>query len=663
MISRRQTQIYNPKGQCMRVTLLITLLFFSTISFAQNPDSLYSLSMDAYDDKDYALSAKYFSELIIVKGFDMSNRRLYNGACSFALNGDIQQSLKILEYLAKEKFYSNLSHIQSDGDLITLHDSQRWKTLLTTIAANKESEPKRNRVMITKELMAARKILQVDAGNLWGIPLWNDKLLVIDYDFTVHTFKKLDNANQDSLLYYKPVIDDSLSFTNTTQQFEGEEYATVVLHAVDDSSSTIIHELFHLAHLKDQTLRADPVTYLDDYEARVLLRLEYQALRNALRAIDRQEQNQIEQFVNDAFLFRKERQSKYKEYLQSELELETVEGLANYTGIILSRYKNKYRQAINEIEFREAAETYTRPFPYATGPAYGLIFDYLKLDWRVGFDDVYNFLEIYESQYLNKPLEFSIADLKSAQLRNNYSDIDHQEQERKAEQQRLTNFYVDLFYDNPTLRVPIPKGYSMTFNMNGTMVLDEKDIVYSWLKGEATDKSQFGSFTTLPGKDQLGSGGILRIEEYNELVFPRPERMDGNKISSFNYEMTLNDGWKLEAVNDRGDMRIIAAATSVQRLRIDVNGDGLIDEACGWYQDSLFVASVKIASEMDDIMERRFSFPLENSEKQHAFCGRDIVMSSEMIDNTPVVKLSDGMCDAIRLMWDAKSEKVGANRN
>ncbi|MEL6821666.1 MAG: hypothetical protein AAFP70_07900 [Calditrichota bacterium] len=517
--------------------------------------------------------------------------------------------------------------------------------------------------MITKELLAAKKVLEEDAGKLWGVPLWNERVLVIDYDFNVHTFKSMENAKKDSLLYYKPVTNNSLSFTNTIQPFEGEEFATIVLHAVDDSSATIIHELFHLVHLKDQTLRADPVNYLDEYDARILLRLEFQALRTALRAIDSQDQKQIVQSIKDAVLFRKERQTRYREHLQSELELETVEGLANYTGIFLSRYKNKYRQAIKEIDFRESAETYTRPFPYATGPAYGLIFDYLNLEWRDGLTKVYNYLTIYEALFLQRTLEYDPADFRSAKLRNNFNEIERQEKERRAEQQRLTNYYVDLFYDKPTLRVPVPKGYSMTFNMNGTMALDSEDIVYSLLKGSAADENQFGSFTTLPGKDQLGKGGILLIDEFNELVFPQPEKIDGNRISSFSYEMTLNEGWKVESVNDRGDMRIIPDESSVQRLRIDLNSDGQIDEAWGWYQDSLFVTSVEIASEMDAIEEKRFSFPLESSADQNGFCGEKIMMSSEIIDNISVIKLSDGICDPIRLRWEVKVEGVRISQN
>ncbi|MGH1366744.1 MAG: TPR end-of-group domain-containing protein [Calditrichia bacterium] len=651
----------------MRTLVLFSLLLFSSsISFAQNPDSLYSLSMDAYDAGDYAASAKHFSKLVILKGFEMSNRRLYNGACALALNGDNGQALKILEYLAAEKFYSNLSHIQKDGDLKDLHNSPRWKALLGQVKANKDSAPERNRTNIIKALQAAKEILQNDGGALWGEPLWNENVLVIDYDFNVYSIKPFEGSvTEDSALFYKLVTDNSLSFTNTTQQFLGEEYATVVINAIDDSSSTIIHELFHLAHLRDMKLKADPITYLDNYDARIWLRLEYEALRNALGAIDlKADKQQVMQFVNDAFRFRRIRQEKYSDYLDLELQLETVEGLANYTGIILSSYKNKYEHAIKEIDFRESAETFTRPFPYATGPAYGLLFDYLNVAWRVGFADVYNFLDIYESQVLKKKLRYDGSGFQAARLRNNFATIEQEEIARKENQQQLTNFYIDLFYDKPTLKVAVPKGYSMSFNMNGTMVLNKEDIVYSWLKGEHMENTQFGSFATLSGKDQLGLGGILRIEDYNELVFPQPTSIVGDTIRGFNYEMTLNPGWKVAKVNEKGDMRIILEATDIQRLTTDINKDGLNDDVAGWHQDSLFVVTVKVASEMDDISEFRFSFPLGDSMSQNALCGKQITMESEVIgDGQKVVKLSDGLCDAIRLVWSSSSEMIDVRRN
>ncbi len=68
---------------------------------------------------------------------------------------------------------------------------------------------------------------------------------------------------------------------------------------------------------------------------------------------EKEKKSLIEIYVNDAMLFRKIRQSKYKEFLENELEIETSEGLANYTGLILSTYPNKYQKAIREINMRE----------------------------------------------------------------------------------------------------------------------------------------------------------------------------------------------------------------------------------------------------------------------------------------------------------------------
>ncbi|MFV0387731.1 MAG: hypothetical protein ACK5NT_03160, partial [Pyrinomonadaceae bacterium] len=60
-------------------------------------------------------------------------------------------------------------------------------------------------------------------------------------------------------------------------------------------------------------------------------------MRNCLDAIDhKKKKSEISQYLEDALRYRKLRQTKYKVFLEKELELETLEGLANYTGFKLS---------------------------------------------------------------------------------------------------------------------------------------------------------------------------------------------------------------------------------------------------------------------------------------------------------------------------------------
>ena len=237
-------------------------------------------------------------------------------------------------------------------------------------------------------MFKAKEILLSENGKLWGENIWSDNILVLGFDNTIYTTKPLqDSKTNDSIIYYKNIPKNILGFSNAAQKYNGKEYAVVLTNYLDDNSATIIHELFHVLQHKYINLDGNPIQYLDNYDAREWLRLEYQALRNSLNFIDKQaSKSKIDKYIKDALLFRKLRQTKYQEFLEKEIEIETSEGLANYTGFILSTYQNKYQKVIREIDQREKAETYTRPFPYATGPAYGLIFDYLKLDWKQGLD-------------------------------------------------------------------------------------------------------------------------------------------------------------------------------------------------------------------------------------------------------------------------------------
>ncbi len=437
-----------------------------------------------------------------------------------------------------------------------------FTTILQFGFAQETEKPLKNRQNIQSKLLEAKALLQKDNGKLWGKPIWNDSTIVIDFDNSIYSFIKLPNSKTDNdTLHYKTMEPNSLVFVNTTQKYEGREYATVLNNYLDDESATVIHELFHLLQMKSRKLKGNPIEYLDETNARILLRLEYQALKNALKAIsEKRKIDEVKSYLKDAVLFRKERQKQYAKYLNDELEIETLEGLANYTGFALSSYENKYEKAIEEINQREGAKTYTRPFPYATGPAYGLLFDYLNTSWRKGLDKIYNFAEIYEVMILKSKLIITKSNLESAKSRNNFNEINKQEMEHESEQKKLTAYYTDLLLNKPTLKVALAdiEHYGRTFNMNGTLTLNDKGMVYSSIKGRDKSGKNFGNFATVEGKNQLGKAGILSFDQDGKtyFVFPLPSKIEGRKITSEFYEIELNPDWKVVKQND-GNMEIV----------------------------------------------------------------------------------------------------------
>ena len=552
-----------------KIILLLALLLFSIFVQAQERDvnQIFQSAIAAYELKDYEKSVDEFSQVVeLVKGIEnLSDYALFLGACIFAnYDNNVERTFSILNYLVEERLYSDLERIENQPEFQKLHNTNKWKNVIAKVAENKETLPFRNRENIKSKLLEAKKILEDDNGKHWGYQIWNDSLIVIDYDNTIYSLLELtDSKTEDNILYYKTIEPNILAFVNTTQKYEDRQYATVLSNYLTDRSSTIIHELFHLLQFKFRDFNGNPVDYLDETDARILLRLEYQALRNTLNAIiEGKNIDEIKIYLQDAVIFRKERQSQYTEYLTNELEIETLEGLANYTGFALSSYDNKYQQAIDEINQREAAQTYTRPFPYATGVAYGLIFDYLSLEWKKGLDKICNFAEIYETEVLKSGLEINEKLLEQTKGRNNFEKIYGQEKAREENQRKLIDYYTELLINNPTLKVAVTdiNTYGRTYDMNSTLTLKDKHIVYSNINGTdaSEEKINFGNFSITEGKGRLGEAGVLSYEKdgINYFVFPLPKEINGAKIIGEFYEIELNPNWKIIEHSD-GNMEIV----------------------------------------------------------------------------------------------------------
>lgn len=538
--------------------LSLTLMFMAQELFSQAKKSAYTLAMEAYHAKDYTNAASQF-RLHLLQGKErVSNSQLYDGACILALQGDVPLSIELLRYLAEKRYYSNFDHLSGDTDLQSLHTIPEWPVILKQVEQNKRTLPERTRARAGKELLKAKALLEKDNGELWGENFWTENIIVLGNDNTVYALYPMEGSTTvDSVIYTKTIAKNVLSQTNTAQVFEGKRHAVVLTSYLNDSCTTIIHELFHVHQFKKASFLGDPVPYLDQHDARELLRLEYAALRQALEAIiSGRKMSMVNKYVQDALLFRKIRQQKYSSYLDKELQIETLEGLANYTGFALSTWSNKYEKAIREINSREQAETYTRPFPYATGLAYGLLFDFLKLSWKKDPWQVCNFLSIYEKT--SGIISISEKSLQRARKRNHYQSIHAEELKRKEENEKLIAFYTQSLVTQPVLRATLVDGsYSMSFNMNGTLTLEGKGIVYSSITGTDVSGKNFGNFRTLPGKDNLGTGGILCSEDRAHITFPKPLSIEGRIIKGPCYEIELGEGWEVVKTHDTGDLEII----------------------------------------------------------------------------------------------------------
>lgn len=551
----------------------ILFLLTATIYFAQpntlNINEIYRKAINLYEQKDYKNAAAEFDKLYPEHSAKFTNSNtFYNGACIYSLNNEKQKAFELLKTLVFDKFYSNLNHITNDSDLVNLHNEPQWKTLIDQVNENVRTLPERQKRRVKAELLKAKAILEEDNGKLWGESIWSDDYLVIDVDNTVYSLSPFpDSKTDNSGIYYLTLPPNTIGFSNSRQLYKGKFYATITSNDLFAGPQTFIHELFHVLQHKNRDLNGEEISYLDNYAAREWLRLEFQALRNCLNSINQnQDLKQTLLFLNDAMLYRKLRQTKYKEFLAKDAELETHEGLANYTGFVLApypvynRYKNKYEVSIGEIEGAENGKTFVRQYAYATGLSYGLIFDYLKIDWKKGVKIVYNFLDIYEKNYLKRRLKIKNKDIATANLRNNFAGIHQQEFARKEKTEKLLAVLRKEFIENPTLSVTLKDEYYMqTSAMDSATILPGIGTVFRVISGRVIPEGQrnFGDFKILSTDNE--TAGVLRTlngRTYT-FVFPTPFKIEGNKITGKYYEIELAPNWKVRKKNEKGDYEIV----------------------------------------------------------------------------------------------------------
>ncbi len=132
----------------------VIFLSFSANVFSQNAslETIYSEAMKAYNAKDYKVSAEKFRLVFQSNAKEITNSMKYNGACVFALVGDREMALNLLNDLVTNGFYSDYGHISTDSDLVSLHDLPGWNPLLEKVKINKQTAPERFKKKVKDEL-------------------------------------------------------------------------------------------------------------------------------------------------------------------------------------------------------------------------------------------------------------------------------------------------------------------------------------------------------------------------------------------------------------------------------------------------------------------------------------------------------------------------------
>ena len=331
-------------------------------------------------------------------------------------------------------------------------------------------------------------------------------------------------------------LPDSVTIANTSMRWSGVNWAVVMLPLPENKYvrlNLLTHELFHVAqpHLGFIPYNPDN-SQLDQKEGRVYLRLELEALKAAVLT---DSPSKMETHLADALTFRMYRYAIYPHADSTENLLELNEGLAEFTGVMMSgRNEQQMREhfVLSMNEFLKNP-TFVRSFAYQTIPLYGYLLHKIKPGWNKNVTDKTDLTE-----YFLRAFHVSLPhDLKSAaaKITDEYDGqkIIAEETEREVKIEKQKAEYVQLFFKLPHLTINLRK-MSIAFDPRNIIPLGDKGIVYPYLRVS----DEWGILTA--------TKGALIDPNWKEVTVTAPTQIEKEKVSGDGWTLDLQAGFTVQ---------------------------------------------------------------------------------------------------------------------
>ncbi len=386
-----------------------------------------------------------------------------------------------------------------------------------------------------------------DNGKLWGENLWAP-ILVIDSKTRFLVANNPDKEGQLTKLgnVYTGYFPKNKAVANSTTEFGGENWM-MVMHPLPGNhynrNQLSLHELYHrLQNKLKLDFRGYDNSHMDSKDARILLKLEWMALEEAIKSNGSVRAGHLQ----DALIFRNYRRQLYPGSDSMENKFEMHEGMAEYTGHkICSKNNDEFK--IHTLKSKEGywnRETFVRSFAYHSGLLYGYLLDQKTVEWRNKIEadsDLGEMIQVYYK--IEMPLENLEGAYQQSQKNYDSESIIQYENERERKQKEVLNAYRRKFTNDTILILQTPNPGNVVFNPNNLIPLDSLGTVYPTFR-------IIHSWGTL----QVNEGGCLFNWE-KAIVSARNMKTEKNRISGEGWELDLNEGWKV--IRDESNYRVV----------------------------------------------------------------------------------------------------------
>ncbi|WP_411897545.1 hypothetical protein [Elizabethkingia occulta] len=327
---------------------------------------------------------------------------------------------------------------------------------------------------------------------------------------------------------YVGKLPDNINTANTSLMWNGKNWAMIMLPLSENKNNRInllAHELFHKAQSALGFTQSNKESnHLDQKDGRIYLRLELEALTKAVLSDSKKEQKE---HLTNALTFRKYRNSLFPESATIENQLELNEGLAEYTGFMISG-RNKAQIKEHFVATTNAFlknPTYVRSFAYSTIPVYGYLLSQKDKYWNQKIKGDTNLTDFFIQDFgIKIPTHLKASVDKIA---NNYNGaaIFSEEKVRDEKIKKLIAGYKIKFIEQPHLEIKFEK-MNVSFDPRNIIPVEDKGTVYPQIR--VTD-----------------NWGILEVTK-GALMSPNWDKISVSSPVKISDELIEGEGWTIK---------------------------------------------------------------------------------------------------------------------
>ncbi|MEO0572618.1 MAG: hypothetical protein AAF039_13010 [Bacteroidota bacterium] len=394
--------------------------------------------------------------------------------------------------------------------------------------------------LIIKTLTEVDSLSVLDNGRFWGERLHGPMLFVNPETRIFYANENNQSKDFESFhSIYRDSLPSKINIANTAIDWNGKRWTMVMLPWPIDRSSRnklILHESFHRIQpeIGFEGLYESGNAHLDAYEGRLLLKLELEALEDALTANTKEEKRH---HIRNALFFRTKRQVNL-DIKKGENTLELNEGLAEYTGLMLSTSNHEKIKTLlvkGKKDFYSNS-TFVRSFAYHTIPIYGYILSSNRPNWHQEIDKNTNLTDYFITTF---KIDFDDnLSVERTATQNNYAYKEIQREEVVREKHRLKKIakLKAKYTAHPTLELRF-QNMNISFNPQNIVPIEDLGTVYPSLR--ITDN--WGILTV--------ENGALLAPDWSKVTISEPIEILDNRVTGEGWLLELSEEWRVKKVD------------------------------------------------------------------------------------------------------------------